>query len=125
MALAREIMGGGASAGLARAMFGQNNTAVTAAGSLQTDATAIVSSKNIVAGADGTKGVILPAVGQGTVTIFNNSASSLKVWPPVGAAIAVPATGLGSANAAYTQTTYSVVTYEWINSTQIVPNKSS
>lgn len=125
MALAREIMGGGASSGLATAIFGGINTGVTAAGSSQTDATAIQAGKVIVAGADGNKGVILPAVRHGVITVFNNSGSTLKVYPPSGAAIAVPGTGLGTGNAAYSQTTYSTCTYEYFTPTQLVVNKSA
>lgn len=126
MALAKDIMGGGLSAGSAIALGGQVNTALAAAGSAQGSATAITASNTIVTGADGTKGVILPAVQPGeSVVIVNNSGSSLKVYPPVGSAIAVPASGMGSANAAYTQTTYSIVTFLCLSATQWVPNKSA
>lgn len=125
MAFAREIMGAGMPAGTGRAIFGERNTSVTAAGSTQTDATQIVASKNIVAGADGTKGVILPAVGQGYCTIFNNAGSALKVWPPVGAAIATSGTGLGSANAAYSLAANTYAYFEWTSSTQIMALKSA
>lgn len=126
MATAREVMGGGFSAGQAAALGGQYNGSVTAAGSSQTDATAIVSSLNVVASADGSKGVILPAGQVGdAVTIFNNSGSTLKVYPPSGAAISVPATGLGTANAAYSHTTYAVCTYVCVSSTQWFVNKSA
>lgn len=124
MALARTLMGSGFPAGQAKAIGG-NYTAFTAAGSAQTDATAIGAALSVVAGADGTTGVILTGEVGDSITIFNNSGSTLKVYPPVGAAIAVPATGLGSANAAYSHTTYAVVTYTCITSTQWLPNKSA
>lgn len=100
--------------------------AVTAAGSAQSDATTVVSSLGVVTGADGTKGVILPAVEPGsTCTLFNNSGSTLKVYPPSGAAISVPGTGLGSADAAFSQLTYGVALYTCVTSTQWLVNVSA
>lgn len=123
MAYAKEIMGGGLSAGQAQAIGGQTNTSVTAAGSTQTDATALNSSINVVGSADGAKGVILLAGQPGDeVWVFNNAGSTLKVYPPTGAAIAVPGTGLGSANAAFSHLTYKVVIYKCVSSTQWFSN---
>lgn len=124
MALAREMMGGGFSAGQALAMGG-NYQAVTATGSAQTDAATVSASNVVVASADGTKGVVLNGEVGDSVIVFNNSGSTLKVYPNSGAAIAVPGTGLGSANAAYSHTTYAVVTYKKITSTQWLPIKSA
>ena len=62
MPLASDIMKGGVSAVSAIAMGGQVNRDVVAAGSTQSDATLLQASNNIVASADGTKGVRLPAV---------------------------------------------------------------
>ncbi len=64
-------------------------TAVAAAGSSNTDATAIVGGgfTRVTAG-DGTKGVILPDVPNGTICIIkNNAAAILKLYPHAGAAI--------------------------------------
>jgi len=125
MALAKEMMGGGLSAGQAQAINGQYN-AIVAAGSAQGDATTLTSGMSIVTAADGTKGVILPAGQVGDeVTIFNNSASTLKVYPPSGAAIAVVGTGVGSANTAHSALTYKTVTYTCFSSTQWVPMVST
>lgn len=124
MALAKQLMGVGFSAGQAGAIGGVYST-YAAAGSAQTDATTIGSGLSIVTAADGTKGVILTGQVGDSVEIFNNSASTLKVYPDSGAAIAVPGTGLGTANAAYSQTTYSVVWYTKITSTQWLPVKSA
>lgn len=121
MAYAKEIMGGGFSAGQAQAIGGQYN-AITATGSAQGDAATLTSGMSIVAGADGTKGVILPAGQVGDeCTIFNNSGSTLKVYPPSGAAIAVVGTGVGSANSAHSALTYKTVRYICFSSTQWVP----
>ncbi len=127
MALAANIMRGGISAISAAATNGTSfNSAVAAAGTTQTDATLITQDIAIVTGASGTNGVRLPAAQPGdSVVIFNSSASSLLVYPPTGAAIAVPGTGLGSANASYAHTTRAVVQYICISSTQWMPNKSA
>lgn len=124
MALSKDIMGGGFSAGQAKALGG-NYAAITAAGSAQGDATTLSASNCVVAGADATKGVILNGDVGDSVWVFNNSGSTLKVYPNSGAAIAVPGTGLGSANASYAHTTYAVVVYKKITSTQWLPNKSA
>ena len=118
MATAREVMGGGFSAGQANALGGQV-ASVTAAGSTQTDAATITASINTVGSADGTKGVILPTGAPGDeIWIFNNSGSTLKVYPPSGSAISVAGTGLGSANAAFSQLTYKCTVYKLVSSTQ-------
>lgn len=79
----------------------------------------------VVASADGTKGVVLSGQPGDSVLVFNNSASTLKVYPPTGAAIAVPGTGLGSANAAYSHTTYATCEYFCLTTTQWVVQKSA
>jgi hypothetical protein len=123
MAYAKEILG--LSGGIAGSLGGQY-AAVTAAGSAQGDATSVGASMAVVAGADGTKGVILLAAMPGDeVWVFNNSASTLKVYPPTGAAITVVGTGLGSANAAFSQLTYKTTIYKCMTSTQWVANTSA
>ena len=118
MAQAKNIMGGGLSGGMAQAINGTQGT-VAAAGSSQTNAALVGFDVGIVTAADGTKGVILPAAQPGDfVTFFNNAASTLKVYPPSGAAIAVNGTGLGSANAAFSHLTYKTATYTCYSSTQ-------
>lgn len=117
MALSKDVMGGGFSAEQAKALGG-NYAAVTATGSSQTDAATLTASNCVVANADGTKGVILNGEIGDTVWVFNNSASTLKVYPNSGAAIAVAGTGLGTANAAFSQLTYKTTEYKKITSTQ-------
>jgi len=125
MTLATELTGAGFSPGQALAFNGQAAT-IAAAGAAQASATAINSSNVVVTGADGAKGVILPAANScDEVVVMNNSASSLLVYPPTGAAIAVPGTGMGSANTAYTHTTYAVVTYKRFSATQWLLTKSA
>ena len=118
MALAKDIMGGGFSAGAAVAIGGSVGT-VAAAGNSQGTAAEIKFSNGIVTAADGTKGVILPACQPGeSIFLFNNSGSTLKVYPPSGAAIAVGGTGLGAGDAAFSQLTYKHTRYVCYSSTQ-------
>ena len=118
MAMAKEVMGGGFSAGQAQALGGQNGT-ITAAGSTVTDATLIGASIAIISGADGSKGVVLPAGQVGDeIWLFNNSASTLKVYPNTGAGITVTGTGLGTADSVYSHLTYKTVLYKMQSATQ-------
>lgn len=118
MAFIKEQMGGGTSAGQAKAMNGTGGS-LAATGSTQTDAALVVASITIVTAADGTKGVRLPAVFPGeSCTLFNNSGSTCKVWPPSGAAITVVGTGLGTADAAHSLLTYKTATYLCQSATQ-------
>ena len=119
MALAARMMGGGIPAGMAAAICG-SYASVAALGSTQATGAPINASAVIVTAADGTKGVTLPATaGPGeSLVIFNNSASTLKVYPPSGAAISVAGTGLGSANTAFSQLTYKSTTYTCFTATQ-------
>jgi len=119
MALSKDLMGGGFSAGQAHALGG-GYAAITAAGSTQADAATLTASNCVVASADGTNGVVLNGDIGDTVLVFNNSGSTLKVYPNVGAAIAVAGTGLGSANAAFSQLTYKLTQYKKLTTTQWV-----
>lgn len=117
MPYAKELVGTGFSPGQAAGAGGQYN-ALTATGSTQADAAAVTASMGIVASADGTKGVVLSGQVGDEVTLFNNSASTLKVYPEVGGAIAVNGTGLGTTNAAFSHLTYKTVKYNKLTSTQ-------
>jgi len=70
-------------------------SAVTAVGSAQSDAAALSEGLNVVADANGTKGVRLPTAVAGAVVIVKNTAAgALKIYPASGAAInAVTADG--------------------------------
>lgn len=127
MALSKEMMGGGVPAGMAQALGGNVNTALASAGSTQADATLVATSTAIVTGADGTTGVILNAAAdrRDSQMLVNNSASTLKVYPPVGAALAVPGTGLGTVNASYALTTFAAAIFTRISATQWIVNKSA
>lgn len=63
-------------------------TAVTAAGSVIGDAAQLSQGLNVVTGADGTKGVILPVAVPGMQVIVKGvTAGVLKVWPQSGSTI--------------------------------------
>ena len=125
MATAKDIMGGGFAASQATALGGNYGT-VAAAGSVIGDATALTASNNVITAADGTKGVALVGNIGDSVWVFNNSGSTLKVWPDSSsAAISVAGTGLGTAAAAYSHTTYATVIYKKITATQWLADKSA
>lgn len=121
MAYAKELVGVGVSPVTASGIGGQY-AAVTAAGSAITDATVVKASMAIVSGADGTKGVLLQGDVGDEVWLFNDSASTLKVYGDTSSvAIAVPGTGLGTAGTAFSHLTYKTVLYKKLTSTQWVP----
>jgi hypothetical protein len=72
---------------------------VAAAGSAQNDAAAVGNMTTIVTGADGTKGVVLPAASAGRIRLVYNThaTNGLKVYPASGGDI-----NDGSADAAVT-----------------------
>jgi len=82
---------------------------LAAAGSTQSDAGVIAATSTIVSGADGTKGVVLvePDLGTGqSFNIFNDSASTLKVYPPGTDVINSGAAGAAYSLAAHTWATF-------------------
>lgn len=120
MAMSKEIVGGGFSPGQANALGGQY-VSLTAAGSSQATCTPVTASMVLVGSADGTKGLTLPAAQPGDeIWIFNNSGSTCPVYPPVGSAIAVVGTGVGTANSAFSQLTYKLTLYKYFTTTQIM-----
>lgn len=83
MALAKDIMGGGFSAGQAQAIQGTINSAVSAAGTVITDATDLDASNNYISTAAASSGVQLPSVPLGdSVLVYNGGANPVKVYPP-------------------------------------------
>lgn len=86
---------------------GGKTAAVTAAGSSTSDAAALVGQTNVVAGADGTKGVKLPTGVAGMkICVVNNAASALKVYPDAGGQI-----NAGGANTAFVMAAGRVSTF--------------
>ena len=119
MAYAKELVQtGGISPGTASGLGGQY-AAITATGSIIGDAAGLTASNCVVAGADGTKGVALQGQVGDEVWVFNNSGSTLKVWPHSGsAAISVTGTGLGTGGAAFSLLTYKQGLFKQVTSTQ-------
>lgn len=96
MATAADIMKGGFSAGGAKAINGQNNVTVTAAGTSQTDAKAVTASTIVVTTAAASSGIKLPACEIGdSMNILNLGANNVKVYPDVGAQINALGTNTG------------------------------
>lgn len=88
MATAVDIMKGGFSAFGARAINGQNNITVTAAGTSQTDATAVTASTIVVTTAAASTGIRLPACEIGdSMNVLNLGANAVTIYPDSGAQI--------------------------------------
>ena len=89
MALALELVRGGFSPGQARAAQGQVSSAVSAAGTLSTDATAISAGHNVVTTVASGSGVILPACEVGDEIFVHNATATntLSVYPDSGSTI--------------------------------------
>jgi hypothetical protein len=84
MALARQVMGAGFSAGQALAIGGGVNATVSAAGTTITDATALGQAVNIVTTVASGAGVKLPSPAPGDeVWVYNSGANQLLVYPDV------------------------------------------
>lgn len=118
MAMASELTGAGLSSGTATALGGQYQ-ALTATGNSQATAAPVTASMVVVASADGTKGILLPAGMPGDeIWVFNNSASTCPVYPASGDAISVAGTGLGTGNSAFSQLTYKATVYKMVTNNQ-------
>lgn len=128
MPLAKELVAAGFSPIQATASSNGMTAAIVAAGTTQATGTAVNAGFNRVTAADGTKGVTLPAGSPGdSMIIVNDSGSTLKVYPPSGAALGVPGTSFGAAvaDASYAHTTFAVVEYTCYSSLFWVVNKSA
>jgi len=89
-------------------------TAISAAGTIQGDATALTKDINVVSTVSAGQGVRLPTAVAGMVIIINNtSATNMNVYPATGAAINSLAT-----NAAYTHIPTASLQYYAISATQ-------
>ena len=84
MATARDIMKGGHSAGASRAINGQVNGSVSAAGTGISDATDLTASINVVTTAAASSGVQLPSCEIGDeVEILNLGDNAVTVYPDI------------------------------------------
>lgn len=97
MASTAELMALGMAHSLAYRLGSDPTLAVTAAGSTQTDATALTTAFTEVGTAAASTGVILPANASFYV-VYNGGANAVKVYPPVGSFMN------GTVNAAFSVT---------------------
>lgn len=121
MALAKELVQGGFSAGQAKAISGGTAT-VAAAGTSQGTGTPITTSLNIVTGASGTNAVVLPSCQVGdSVLIYSSAATNaLLVFPDSGSSI-----NALSANASYSLPAQKSCQLVRISATQWVTDTSA
>ncbi len=86
MATAVDIMGGGFSAGQAKAIGGQSSDTFSAAGTTQGTAAAIKSSITIITTCSNNAGVIMPnSSHKDSFWIYNGTANTCIVYPPTSA----------------------------------------
>ena len=96
MPLATDMMGGGTSAGQAKAINGNRNLTLSAAGTTQATATAIKATNNVFTTVAASAGAVLPNANQAdTVRIYNRGANALTIYPPVGSRIFPASTNTG------------------------------
>ena len=82
MALARNVMRGGFSAGQAKAINGHIATGLTATGTVITDALDLVADSNFIGTAAAGTGVQLPSCEIGdSVEVYNGGANDCRVYP--------------------------------------------
>lgn len=112
MPLARKMMGGGVSAGMAKALNGDFNTSVSAAGTTQGTATELKSSVNSVTTVAASSGVILSAcdIGDDQWVYNGQSVNALTVYPDYGASINQLSANIGIQLAPYTGALFKRVT---------------
>jgi len=96
MALSARVMGGGFSAGQAKALAGGVAGSVSAAGTTQGTATVLTASINYITTAAASSGVILPNAEVGdSVDIYNGGANTLTIYPPTSGKINSASTNAG------------------------------
>lgn len=121
MATVDDIMLGGTSAGQAKAIGGQVNLTVSAAGTTQGTATTLTASNSYISTAAANSGVILNSDEiSSEFDIFNGGANAVKIYPPTGGNI-----NQLSANTATTLPQYSAVKIKRWSSTQWIANLSA
>jgi len=82
MGLARNIMGGGFSAGQAKALNGAIRTGITASGTVIGDAFDLTGDVNLIATCGSGAGVQLPSCEVGdSLVVYNGGANACKVYP--------------------------------------------
>lgn len=88
MALAKQMMGGGISAGTAKAINGTVATSLTAAGTTQGTALVLNAAFNLLATVAASSGAILPSCEiSDSVEIYNAGANTATIYPDSGSNI--------------------------------------
>ena len=88
MPLAKQMMGGGVSAGMAKAINGSVATGLTAAGTTQATGLAINAGFALLATVAANSGATLPSCEVGdTVEVYNAGANAATLYPDVGSNI--------------------------------------
>lgn len=122
MSLAKDISRGGVSAGTAQAINGSVASAVTAAGSVITDATDLTATVNVVTTVSSGQGVQLYSMMVGdTMEVYNATSTTLKVYPD-SSSVAINQLTAGTA---HNLPQFTGATYRRVSSTQIWANLSA
>ncbi len=118
MALAKNVMGGGFSAGQARSLNGNNvNTAVTATGTTRATGTALTADVNVVSTATSLQGVVLyQGVPGDSQIVYNATTAAITVYPP-SALVGINQLGVGNG---FVLAPYTAVDIYMLTSTQYV-----
>lgn len=122
-ALIMEMMRGGTSPGKCQAMNGGVATAVSAAGTVITDATDLTSTTNYVSTVAASSGVQLPRLIAGeSIKVYNaQSANVLKVYPGA-STVAINQIAAGGA---HSLPPYTMAEYTGISVTQVIATQSA
>lgn len=122
MALAKQIMGGGLSAGQAKAIAGSTATALSGAGTALATGTAINSAFNVFTTVASGTGGTLPSTEAGdSLWVFNNTGvNALTVYPDSGSTI-----NQLSANIGILLSPYTGVIFSRVSSTGWIANLSA
>lgn len=117
MGLARNVMGGGFSAGQAKAINGAIATGLTAAGTVITDALDLTADVNAIGTCAAGAGVQLPSCEVGdSLIIYNGGANTCKVYPDT-TSVQINQIGAGTAMNLATNTAciyFRLTTTRWI-----------
>lgn len=122
MALASNVMRGGYSAGMAKALNGAIATGLTAAGTVITDALDLTADTNVIGTCASGAGVQVPSAEIGdSVEIYNGGANACKVYPD---STSVQFNSLGVGNA-FNLATNTMAYCRKVSSTRWVVNLSA
>lgn len=117
MPLSKNVMGGGVSAGMAKAILGSIATGLSAAGTTQATATSISADRNIVSTVAASSGVVLPSCDVGdSIEVYNNQGTNdLTVYPDSSSTINQLSANVGALLGVYRMCKFTrVTTTGWI-----------